>query len=75
VGTQTITGEEPLADGMHLVIRLRRDFTVTDAARLMAVARAAYIELNPDCFDRGDIFALPQYEGHRCITDPSQQIT
>ncbi len=133
-----IKGDEPLADGMHLVIRLRRDFTVTDAARLISAARAAYIELNPgatehdaeqmvtsaadaifaiferdgllgpaaeaaiashaeqglepggwraqvtanesrrlppgpDCFDQGDIFALPQHEGQVSTTDPSQQ--
>lgn len=138
MGTEMITGDEPLADGMHLVIRLRRDFTVTDAARLIAAARAAYIELNPgateldaeqmvvsaadaifaiferdgllgqpaeaavashaddglepggwraqvtanesrrlppgpDCFDPGDIFALPQHEGQRCTAGPSQQ--
>jgi hypothetical protein len=43
-----IAGEEPPADGMHVTIRLRRDFTVTDAARLLAAARAAYARLNPD---------------------------
>jgi hypothetical protein len=31
---------------MHVVIRLRRDFTVTDAARLLAAARAAYTRVN-----------------------------
>jgi hypothetical protein len=40
-------GEEFLADGMHVVIRLRRDFTVADAARLLAAARAAYTRVNP----------------------------
>jgi hypothetical protein len=41
-------GDELLVDGMHVVIRLRRDFTVTDAARLLAAARAAYTLVNPD---------------------------
>jgi hypothetical protein len=27
---------------MHIAVRLRRDFTVTDAGRLLAAARAAY---------------------------------
>lgn len=33
---------------MSLSIRLRRDFTVTDADRLLATARRVYCELNPD---------------------------
>jgi hypothetical protein len=44
--TSTV-GDEPLADGMHIAVRLRRDFTVTDAARLLAPARAAYVRTNP----------------------------
>jgi hypothetical protein len=32
---------------MHIAVRLRRDFTVSDATRLLAAARAAYLELNP----------------------------
>jgi hypothetical protein len=32
---------------MHIAIRLRRDFTATDAARLPAAARAAYARANP----------------------------
>ena len=36
-----------LADGMNLSIRLRRDFTVTDAGRLLTAARRMYRELNP----------------------------
>lgn len=32
---------------MDLSIRLRRDFTVTEAGRLMAAARRMYRELNP----------------------------
>lgn len=42
-----IAGNEPLVDGMHVVVRLRRDFTVTDAAQLLAAARTAYIRDNP----------------------------
>jgi hypothetical protein len=39
--------DDPLADGMVLSLRLRRDFTVTDADTLLAVARRIYRELNP----------------------------
>lgn len=42
-----IAGNEPPADGMHIVVRLRRDFTVTDAVKLLAAARAAYTRANP----------------------------
>ena len=41
-----IAGDEPLADGMHIAVRVRRDFTVTDAGRLLAAARAAYVQVN-----------------------------
>ncbi|TDD73727.1 hypothetical protein E1293_30590 [Actinomadura darangshiensis] len=41
-------GDDPLADGMALSLRLRHDFTVTDADRLLTVARRIYRELNPD---------------------------
>jgi hypothetical protein len=47
VDHDAVTGDEPLADGMHIAVRLRRDFTVSDATRLLAAARAAYLELNP----------------------------
>jgi len=40
-------GNEPLADGMRIAVRVRRDFTVSDATRLLAAARAAYLDLNP----------------------------
>jgi hypothetical protein len=40
------TGDQ-LVDGMNLSIRLRRDFTVTDAGRLLVAARRMYQELNP----------------------------
>jgi hypothetical protein len=43
----TILGDEPLADGMHVAIRMRRDFRITDARRLLAAARAAYCQINP----------------------------
>lgn len=44
---ENIAGNEPPVDGMHVVVRLRRDFTVTDAAKLLAAARAAYTRDNP----------------------------
>lgn len=42
-----VTGDGPLVDGMRLSVRLRRDFTVTDADGLLAAARRTYCELNP----------------------------
>ena len=42
-----VIGGDPLVNGMQLSMRLRRDFTVTDADRLLATARRAYRELNP----------------------------
>lgn len=47
-GDDDVIGNEPLADGMSLSLRLRRDFTVTDADRLLVAARRVYCELNPD---------------------------
>jgi hypothetical protein len=38
-----ISGSEPLAGGMHIAVRLRRDFTVSNVARLLA----AYLALDP----------------------------
>jgi hypothetical protein len=38
---------DQLVDGMKLSIRLRRDFTVTDAGCLLAAARRIYQDLNP----------------------------
>ena len=32
---------------MTISVRMRRDFVVTDAARLMATARRIYLDLNP----------------------------
>ncbi len=46
-GDDSMVGDDPLADGMALSLRLRRDFTVTDAARLLAAARRLYRELDP----------------------------
>ena len=42
-----VIGDDPLVNGMSLSVRLRRDFTVTDADRLLATARRTYRELNP----------------------------
>lgn len=46
-GDDGMVGDDPLANGMALSLRLRRDFTVTDADRLLTVARRIYRELNP----------------------------
>ncbi|MER7282777.1 hypothetical protein ABT369_50965 [Dactylosporangium sp. NPDC000244] len=40
-------GNDPLVNGTNLSLRLRRDFSVADADRLLATARRAYRELNP----------------------------
>ena len=42
-----VIGDDPLVNGMQLSMRLRRDFTVTDADRLLTTARRAYRELKP----------------------------
>lgn len=42
-----VIGNDPLVDGMVMSVRLRRDFTVTNADRLLASARRMYRELNP----------------------------
>lgn len=42
-----IIGGDPLREGMYLSVRLRRDFLVTDAARLLGAARRVYRDLNP----------------------------
>lgn len=47
-GDDSMIGDDPLANGMALSLRLRRDFTVTDADRFLAAARRMYRELNPD---------------------------
>ena len=47
-GDGTVSGDDPLVDGLSLSLRLRRDFSVADAARLLAAARRTYQDLNPD---------------------------
>jgi hypothetical protein len=42
-----MVGDDPLVDGMSLSVRLRMDFTVTDAGRLLATARRIHQDLNP----------------------------
>ena len=42
-----VVGGEPLADGMLISVRLRRDFVVADADRFMQAARRAYVEITP----------------------------
>ncbi|MFI5915087.1 hypothetical protein [Dactylosporangium sp. NPDC051541] len=46
-GDDTVSGDDPLVDGMALSLRLRRDFSVTDAGRLLSAARRIYQDLNP----------------------------
>ncbi len=42
-----VIGDDQLVDGMKVSVRLRYDFAVTDADRLLATARRVYRELNP----------------------------
>jgi hypothetical protein len=42
-----VSGDEPLADGMLISVRVRRDFVVADAERFLRTARHAYIEITP----------------------------
>lgn len=44
-----VASEEAPADGMHVAIRLRHDFVITDAGKLLAAARAAYAGQNRGC--------------------------
>jgi hypothetical protein len=44
-------GDKPITDGMHIAVRLRRDFTVTSAERLLRAARPAYVYLYPGTTD------------------------
>jgi hypothetical protein len=46
-----VVGDDPLVDGMHIAVRFRLDFVVTDAERFMAAARRAFVELNPGATD------------------------
>ncbi|WP_045742722.1 hypothetical protein [Actinoplanes rectilineatus] len=41
-------GDGPPADGMRLSVRIRHDFTVGAADRLLAAARRTHRRLNPD---------------------------
>jgi hypothetical protein len=43
-----VIGDEPLRDDMLISVRMRRDFYVEDAARVLDAARQAYRELHPD---------------------------
>jgi hypothetical protein len=45
---KAVLGDDPLIDGMNISLRFRRDFVVTDAARLLEAARQAYRELHPE---------------------------
>jgi hypothetical protein len=46
-GDGGVIGDDPLVNGRNLSVRLRRNFTVTDADRLLATARRTYREHNP----------------------------
>lgn len=47
VGEDMVTvGDTPLADGMTISVRYRRDFVVSDAAGLLETARRMFRELN-----------------------------
>ena len=46
-GDDGVTGDDQLVDGMNLSVRLRWDFTVTDAGRLLVTARRIHQDLNP----------------------------
>jgi hypothetical protein len=48
-----VIGDEPLADGMRVAVRLRRDFAVADAEKLLAAGRRAYMRLNPGATEQG----------------------
>jgi hypothetical protein len=53
-----VIGDDPLVDGMRIAVRFRRDFVVTDAERLLAAARGAFIELNPGATDDDAVAAV-----------------
>jgi hypothetical protein len=42
-----VAGDGLLVDGVSISVRLRRDFTVTDAGRLLAAGRRMFRELHP----------------------------
>ncbi len=43
-----VIGDEPLVDGMFISVRMRQDFRVIDADRLLATARQAFLELHAE---------------------------
>jgi hypothetical protein len=40
-----VVGGKPLADGMLISVRMRRDFVVADAERFLRAARRAYVDM------------------------------
>lgn len=42
-----VEGDEPLAGGMRISVRVRRDFVVSDAGRFLRPGRRAYVEITP----------------------------
>jgi hypothetical protein len=53
-----VAGDDPLADGMRVAVRMRRDFVVTDAGRLLAAGRRAYARLNPEASEQDAVEAV-----------------
>jgi hypothetical protein len=47
-----VIGDDALVDGMHVTMRLRHDFTITDAQQLLAAARAACVADNTEASRR-----------------------
>jgi hypothetical protein len=58
VNTPSVTGDDPLVNGMRIALRLRRDFVVTDAGQLLAAARQAYGQLNPGTTEQDAVEAV-----------------
>src|SRR6202042_735091 len=60
-----VIGDHVLVYGMHVAIRLRHDFTVTDAQQLLAAPRAAYV---------ADNTTASQRDAEEAMTGPSDVI-
>jgi hypothetical protein len=75
VGDDDVIGDDPLVNGMSLSVRLRRDFTVTDADRLLTTARRTYRELNPGASaeEAGEMVSCAAVFARRRCFRPSTQ--
>jgi hypothetical protein len=47
-GSIEIVGDDPLVDGMLISLRLRCDFLVTDASKVLAAGRRAFLDRHPE---------------------------